>query len=279
MNSQLFSLVTILALLFASCLCSVLPKENVAPASSTTTSTACDGIRAGASDFNYDPSSQKGPLHWGEIRGDYNMCSSGTFQSSFDVITTKDVSNESPPLVELYSSDLQYEPTPSNFEFKCEHQVCGRLSYKGKNYSMEQVHFHENSEHHLDGEVFPMEGHFVFKAADGSLAVLAVFFRLGRSTNQLEQLLDLAKNMSHSPIWLKPFFNMDRKPRVCATTGSLTTPPCTEGVTWILSKEILSVSQEQLDKFKCMLGGVTNNRPMQPANNREITCFEYSNGD
>lgn len=241
-------------------------------------SPTCPGIRAGPADFNYDPNSPNGPPNWGNIKDAYAKCSNGNQQSSFEVRATN-FSNTGRPVVRFRTSLVKHEETPGNFEFKCEEEVCGVITYKGKHYEMEQLHFHENSEHYLEGVAFPMEGHFVHKAADGSLAVVAVLFELGSGNSEIDKLWKIAASEGEEEVELDTFYQ--DKPRVCATVGSLTTPPCTEGITWLISKEILSVSQEQLDYFACMLGNTTNNRPIQPSNNREVVCYEKedSRGD
>ena len=235
---------------------------------------SCQGVRAGEADFDYNKHSKLGPVHWGDIKQDYAKCGLGNMQSSFDVDTTN-FSTSAGPKISLKYSKLQYEATPNNnFEFRCAQHKCGTITWAGKHYELEQVHFHHSSEHYLDGKSYPMEAHFVHKASDGSLAVLAVFFKHGHANNEVDSLLGAANHMGHRKVDLHNFFR--HHPNVCVTMGSLTTPPCTENVTWFMSKQILTVSRKELDKFSCMLGNKKNNRPLQPANNRDVMCYKAS---
>lgn len=228
-------------------------------------------LRTGPADFDYDPKSSIGPAHWGDIKADYLKCRTGQLQSSFD-IDTRNFSTSAGPKIALKYSKLQYEPTPHNFEFKCMSDKCGSITHAGKTYSLEQVHFHHTSEHFLDGKSYPMEGHFVFAAPDHSKAVLAVFFKRGKANNEVDALLSAANHRSHRNVDLHNFFR--RSPRVCVTMGSLTTPPCTENVTWFISKKILTVSRREIKRFADMEGHKKNNRPLQAANSREVMCYK-----
>lgn len=234
----------------------------------------CRGIRAGKGDFNYDKESSSGPVHWGDIHMSYRQCGLGREQSPFDVDTSK-FSHKPGPQIRFEYAELHYVPTPTNFEFDCEvTETCGGMHFNGQRYYLDQVHFHHSSEHRLNGKRYPLEAHFYHTPHDGSdiKAVLAVLFKLGQRNNEIDGFLGAATHKSKRHVPLQNFVR--HKPTLCVTAGSLTTPPCSEGVTWFISTKVLTVSKSQLKKFACMLGGHKNNRPLHPANKRDVTCYK-----
>ena len=140
-------------------------------------------------------------------------------------------------------------------------------------FQLAQYHFHAPSEHTTGGDHFPMEMHLVHKAADGALAVVAVFIREG------------AHNAAFDPIWSNlpsqkgvethyPAVKVDVDALLpdARTTyrydGSLTTPPCSEQVKWLVMSTPIELSREQIGTFTNIISG--NNRPVQPLNGRTV---------
>jgi carbonic anhydrase len=140
-------------------------------------------------------------------------------------------------------------------------------------FELKQFHFHSPSENTIEGDSFPMEVHFVHADVDGNLAVVALMFKSGRENIELE------KAWTHMPT------HMDEKRSLTETidanallpgdkdyyrfNGSLTTPPCSEGVWWLVLKQHESVSNGQITKFKDTMHH-SNNRPVQAINGRII---------
>lgn len=135
-----------------------------------------------------------------------------------------------------------------------------------------QFHFHAPSEHTIDGKTYPIEAHLVHKGQDGKLAVIRVFMKSGRENRFIQalwsnlpasegenQVRGISINASALPPANKSYYNYP---------GSLTTPPCSEGVNWIVLKTPIEVSPEQIEAFKSIYNG--NARPVQPLNSREI---------
>jgi carbonic anhydrase len=141
-------------------------------------------------------------------------------------------------------------------------------------YELLQFHFHAPSENTVNGKQFPLEVHFVHKSkSHGGLGVLGVFFEVGHANKELDFLLDtpdqvgsveLEESIPHGILKhhsVGSFYTFH---------GSLTTPPCTEGVQWAISSTIATISKEQLWAFTDRFG--ENSRPTQPVNHRKI-CF------
>ena len=143
----------------------------------------------------------------------------------------------------------------------------------GVAYRLDQYHFHSPSEHTVDGKHFPMEMHLVHKSADGKLAVVGVFIAEG------------AHNRAFDPVWANlpaqkgvethyPAVKVDVDALLPAARtsyrydGSLTTPPCSEGVSWIVMTTPIELSSEQVAAFTRLIKD--NNRPVQKLNGRTI---------
>lgn len=140
-------------------------------------------------------------------------------------------------------------------------------------YTLKQFHFHTPSEHTIDGSHFPMEMHFVHQSADGKFAVVSALFQQG------EENVNLAKIIAHLPkakgdaahkpeVQFDLAFHLPESKAAYTYMGSLTTPPCTESVEWLVFRDPVPASKAQLEAFASRLS--PSNRPTQPLNGRLI---------
>ena len=140
-------------------------------------------------------------------------------------------------------------------------------------YTLKQFHFHTPSEHTIDGSHFPMEMHFVHQSAEGKFAVVAAVFQEGPEN------VNLAKIIPHLPaakgqkaelpaVQLELSFHLPDSKAAYTYMGSLTTPPCTEDVEWLVFRDPVPASKAQLEAFASRLS--PSNRPTQPLNGRLI---------
>jgi carbonic anhydrase len=142
----------------------------------------------------------------------------------------------------------------------------------GKEYPLLQFHFHWPSEHTVGGRQFLMELHLVHKSADGTLAVLGIFLDRGNHNSRLDPIwysMPTAANAVLTPPGLfdvTTLFPADK--RTYRYPGSLTTPPCSEGVRWHLFKAPVEMSASQAQAFNGIVG--FNSRYVQPLNGREV---------
>ena len=140
-------------------------------------------------------------------------------------------------------------------------------------YKLQQFHFHAPSENEIDGQTYPLEGHFVYKTDNGKITVVSVLYNYGDENQTLKQIWDKMPQAANTEtelpqaISLDDFYPEDKD--YYNFEGSLTTPPCTEGVNWIVFKNQETVSKEQVEKFTQTLG-FENNRPIQDTNGRKI---------
>ena len=138
-------------------------------------------------------------------------------------------------------------------------------------YALKQFHFHSPSENEIDGKRHPLEAHFVHADADGNLAVVAVMFEEGAENKALKQA------WAHMPEKAGQVLKADATAGDLLPdnhdyyryNGSLTTPPCTEGVTWLVMQHPLAASAKQIKQFEHVMHH-PNNRPIQQANARLI---------
>ena len=138
------------------------------------------------------------------------------------------------------------------------------LTVGDKTYTLKQFHFHHPSEEHVNGKVLPLEAHLVHQDSDGHLAVVSVLFQEGPANPLLESLWknipiekDKAENVPSVSVQVLDLLPADRG--YFTFVGSLTTPPCTEGVTWYEFKSYATVSAEQVAAFAKIYP--TNARP------------------
>lgn len=148
-------------------------------------------------------------------------------------------------------------------EFKLDNRV----------FTLRQYHFHAPSENLINGKRYPLEVHFVHADAKGSLAVVAVMFDVGAENSALNPILkhipaELNQSVKLDERYdLKPLFPTDL--HYYRFSGSLTTPPCTEGLRWLVMKNPVTMSAAQLAQFQKALAQ-SNNRPVQPLNGRMV---------
>ena len=215
------------------------------------------------------------PEHWAEISPDFIKCAEGHFQSPIDI--------ESYSSYEEKSGNLQFHYHPSMIDelnnghtIQCDLEEDNIIIANGNEYHLKQFHFHEPSEHHLDGIIFPMEVHLVHADTNGKLAVVGVFIKEGKENEYLKQVWDNMPKQVDMHMHPKepcdlPHLLPENK-SVFHYSGSLTTPPCTEGVEWFVMKEPISLSKAQIKKFGELYYG--NNRPIQVQSDTEIATLE-----
>lgn len=173
-------------------------------------------------------------------------------------------------------TDLQVENTGSPDEFASVRANvpagAGRLEVDGVTYELKQFHFHTPSEHRIDGEAFPMEMHLVHQAAKGALLVVAVLIEEGHRHGELEKVFDhLPEEGASVPVAgfkLSRLLPGDR--RSLRYRGSLTTPPFTEGVKWVVLVRALELPEDQIEAFRALFPD-GNSRETQALNGRTVT--------
>lgn len=211
-----------------------------------------------------------GPERWGSLSTDYGVCGSGSQQSPINLVTADAIH------ATIGHIRMAYRPVPlrivnNGHTIQVNYPPGSTLTLRGPTFNLVQFHFHAPSEHTRDGVHYDMELHLVHTDAARNIAVLGVLLTQG------------AANPALDPIWSNMPAQAGSEKTVAgsmvdasrlvpasdayfAYVGSLTTPPCTEGVKWVVLTQTASVSREQVQKFKSIIG--MNARPVQPLDQR-----------
>jgi len=218
---------------------------------------------------HWDYGGNGGPQSWGRMKPEFSKCSTGTRQSPIDI--------RDGIRVELDPVQFDYKPSAfrvvDNGHTAQVNVAAGNsIEVMGRRYELVQFHFHRPSEERIDGKQFDMVVHLVHKDLEGRLAVVAVLLERGSAQAVVQSVwnnLPLEKGdevAARSPLNLNELLPTER--RYFTYMGSLTTPPCSEGVLWMVMKQPVSVSAEQIGIFARLYP--MNARPIQSAAGRLI---------
>ncbi|BDW98716.1 carbonic anhydrase [Maricaulis maris] len=223
---------------------------------------------ASAEDWSY--AGETGPEHWGHISEEAAVCATGIQQSPIDLTGAISASGAAPSLALNSMSGVQVVRNAHGVTYSA-NSVDAGLTLGGSEFNLLQFHFHARSEHHIDGNDFPMEVHFVTASDDGRLAVVGVMFEEGDAHPALDALwaaIPAEGETASGPAMLAlDSFIPDAEP-VFRYEGSLTTPPCSEIVSWTVFPTPIEASAEQIGAFTALV--TDNARPVLPANRRYV---------
>jgi carbonic anhydrase len=138
----------------------------------------------------------------------------------------------------------------------------------GQRYNLVQFHFHAHSEHALDGKYFPAEMHLVHKSEEGELVVLAVYQDVAAHHISSHVFDHIPEREKRETVSLDLNILLPSEKDRFVYDGSLTTPPCTENVTWLVFKNPITLSSQDFDRFKAFYS--SNFRPVQKEHLRKI---------
>lgn len=218
---------------------------------------------------HWDYSGEGGPEHWGELKSANVMCSLGKRQSPIDI--------RDGIKVELEPITFDYRPTQfrvidNGHTVQVNVEPGNSIVIGAKRYDLIQFHFHRPSEERINGRQFDMVAHLVHKSVDGQLAVVAVLMAQGTAHPMVQLVwnsLPLEKNVEqYAPVMLDLKAMLPEKHDYYTYMGSLTTPPCSEGVLWMVMKQAASMSPEQINIFSRLYP--MNARPIQNSSGRLI---------
>ena len=231
-------------------------------------------ILAGAQASTPEPWGYDGkdnPKHWSELNPQYAACGTGHTQSPINITNAK--REDLPPLQFNYNA-VPLSIINNGHTVMVNYAPGSTLTVGDKTYSLQQFHFHHPSENHINGTKYDLEAHLVHADASGHTAVVAILFKIGDTPSPM--LDTLWKNVSpeKEKVVEVSSVSINVKDLLPLSTGyytyagSLTTPPCTEGVTWYVFKTSVSISKAQVDAFAKFYKH--HNRPIEPTNHRDI---------
>ena len=222
------------------------------------------------SEHIWDYGDALGPSHWGDLKPEFATCKNGRHQSPIDIRNPKQAAL--PPI------RFDYKPTPlhiidNGHTVMVNYTPGSFISVGNKKYALKQFHFHRPSEEKVNGKSFDMTVHLVHADDDGKLAVVAVLLQKGEDNALVHQLWnalpkekDKEEFFDNVQINLSQILPPDRD--YYTFSGSLTTPPCSENVTWYVLKHPSTVSAEQIERFSQLYRD--NARPTQPLHDRIV---------
>lgn len=233
-------------------------------------------------EFSYSPDAENGPTHWGEIKDEWSTCGTGKAQSPID-LSSRHVS-----LVRhLGYLNHSYRPAEATIVNRG-HDImvrfqgdAGSVSINGTVYYLRQLHWHSPTEHSVNGRRYDMELHMVHESAQKKAAVIGVFYEIGAHDaflHTLEPYLEMIaeqKDREEKVGVMDPRGARGRASVYYRYMGSLTTPPCTEGVIWTIVKRVRTVSKQQLELLREAVHDEMekNARPRQEVNSRDVSMF------
>lgn len=214
-----------------------------------------------------------GPAHWAELDPAFAACGAGHMQSPIDL---GQETLAAPVEITLDYSPVALEVVNNGHTLMVPAEGGGTLTANGVTYRLLQFHFHTPSEHVIDGKPAVMEGHLVHRADDGSLAVLGVLFKKGPRNRALYTLSrvaprDAGETRTGRPgALIDPNAILPEDRGLYRYMGSLTTPPCSEGVHWFVLDTPVEVGRKALRTMARAMG--KNARPAQALNNRLLVA-------
>ncbi len=214
-----------------------------------------------------------GPAEWASLDPAYAECGSGNRQSPIDL---KNGTPAQLPRIDFAHTPSAIEEENNGHSIQLDYEPGSSIEIGGVKSELQQFHFHAHSENTLNGRTLPLEFHFVYEGAAGKSTVIAVFAKTGAENSAFNQVIDafpqLKEDGDHvalndvNPEKLMPP-NAGSTPR-WSYQGSLTTPPCTEGLSWQVLNHPVEMSQEQIDQFTSLYDH--NTRPVQPLDGRQV---------
>lgn len=222
----------------------------------------------GAHHWGY--SGEQGPEHWGSMDPKYAVCQTGEAQSPIDI--QKAEKADLPPL------QFDYHPTPLNIvdnghTIMVTYAPGSTLKVGDKSYELKQFHFHHPSEERIHGKQSDMVVHLVHQDSEGHIAVVAVLMKAGKPNSTMDVLWSHLPKEKEQPISL-PAVTINAENLLPAARGyytfpgSLTTPPCSEGVRWFVLEKAEEVSPKEVRAFVQLYPN--NARPVQPLHGRTV---------
>lgn len=215
-----------------------------------------------------------GPEHWAALSEDFSTCATGRLQSPIDI--KSDMKAALPNLTFVYQS-IPMKIINNGHTIQVDQDGAGHLSVNGKTFELKQFHFHSPSEHKSNGRTYPLEMHLVHASKTGELAVVGVMFKAGAHNEVLEKIWSNMPTLKGETLVKE--YNINAKDLLPSNRsysrfmGSLTTPPCSEGVNWHMMQTPIMASAHQIHAFTKIYPN--NARPLQEENNRLIVEGVY----
>ena len=259
----------------------VTEKKPETPAETVAEKTAEPAVKAEAKPVNakakdgnhktpWSYKGKEGPESWGKLSTEFATCAAGRNQSPINIDKTTHASLKPLKSIQKFPArDIANDGHSVSVNFK----EGNMLVLDSAAYQMKQLNFHSPSEHTIHGKIFPLEAQFLHSDSKGNLTIIAVMYTEGKANLGLAKLWGQITKEVSEPVVLKnrvtPNELIPDNQSYYRLSGSLTTPPCTEGVRWLVMKTPMTASKEQIKALNEVIT-FDNNRPLQALNGRII---------
>ena len=215
---------------------------------------------------HWDYNEHGGAIGWGDLAGDFGTCSTGLSQSPIDLPAALPAATDS---IEISTEVTEAEEADSGHASQVNVDDDGSVvHYNGLDYELLQIHAHTPSEHTIGGVATDVEFHLVHSTDDGQLLVLGVLVNIGEANAAWQGFLDTATGEDGTTSDIEVSTLLPASLQHWSYSGSLTTPPCTEDVQWIVFSTPIQVSTDQVAELVDVHGH--NSRPVQSLGERAI---------
>lgn len=215
-----------------------------------------------------------GPGEWGDLSPENIMCKKGTSQSPINIEKSVSVTTKGLDKIGFNYKASTTSVLNNGHTIQVAFENGSSIKLDGIEFNLKQVHFHTPSENQIGSKSFPLEAHFVHASKDGALAVLALMFEDGKENPFIKKVWESmpieADKTTPLVLLAKDIDALLPKDRsYYRFNGSLTTPPCSEGVRWLVLKNYSKISAKQVEEFLHVMHH-ENSRPIQPINARKV---------
>lgn len=231
-------------------------------------------LLAGGTAIHWGYTGHEGPLNWGDLDSKYSMCKLGSSQSPINI--SKSVTVETEDLENIgfnYVTDAE-SVVNNGHTIQVNIKEGSSITIDGIEFTLKQVHFHTPSENLIEGTSFPLEAHFIHASKDEKLAVVALLLEDGKENPVIKKIWNKMPSETGETVKyglpskvINNFLPKDKS--YYRFSGSLTTPPCSENVRWLVLKNYSTISKSQVEEFLQTIH-YKNNRPIQHVNARKV---------
>jgi carbonic anhydrase len=209
------------------------------------------------------------PTQWGSISQDFALCELGNNQSPINI---KNAIASTPAKISFDYKSSPLSVVNNGHTILVNYAEGSTVTIDGQKYALLQFHFHTPSEHEVNAKASAMELHLVHRNAAGKLAVVGVMLNQGKANPLIEEIWKnipaTGKTNTVSDRLINAIALLPSRKAYFSYDGSLTTPPCSEGVKWNVFVEPMTISEEQIEAFEEFYQ--VDARPLQPINNRKV---------
>lgn len=228
-----------------------------------------DEEHAETKEVHWSYAGDTGPGKWGSLAHEYAACASGREQSPIDLAKGQ---IEGAQDLEFHYASSAASILDNGHAIQVDVAEGSYMLLGERRFDLVQFHFHGPSEHTVGGRSYPLELHLVHKDATGKLAVVGVLVEAGGNNAVMKSVLDVLPTTQGKaesmPKAIDPGKLLPALHSTFQYSGSLTTPPCTEGVAWSVMVAPITMAEAQIESLRSRLEG--NNRPIQPLHDRSL---------